>query len=260
MDDDSSEEQDEARLLDVQQLVSHLQALVDKPAGAVRAVEAGAGAAWRRATKEETGVHVAIGVAFAIGLMLALPERVANRPRWVVPALAGLLLLGVFVAKSAVFARRAPVLRAVTLALIALMSVSNAASAGRLIVDLVRGEGLRDPAQLLLTGAAIWLTNVVVFALWYWQFDRGGPVARAEGTQPYPDFVFPQMTTPDLAPPDWEPGFVDYLYVSFTNALAFSPTDTMPMTRWTKLTMLAQSLVSVVTVALVIARAVNILR
>src|SRR5512135_1935743 len=104
MDDDSSEEQDEARLLDVQQLVSHLQALVDKPAGAVRAVEAGAGAAWRRATKEETGVHVAIGVAFAIGLMLALPERVANRPRWVVPALAGLLLLGVFVAKSAVFA------------------------------------------------------------------------------------------------------------------------------------------------------------
>ena len=249
----------DAAPVDVQQIVSRLQALIDKPVGAVRAVEVGAGAAWRGATREETGVHVAIGVAVAIALMLALPERVANQPRWVLPGLAVSLLGGVFIAKAAAFARRTAVLRAASLALIAVMSVSNAVSAGRLIVDLVRGEGLRDPAQLLLTGAAIWLTNVIVFGLWYWQFDRGGPVARAEGTHPYPDFVFPQMTTPDLAPPDWEPGFVDYLYVSFTNALAFSPTDTMPMTRWTKLTMLAQSLISVVTVALVIARAVNIL-
>ncbi len=99
-----------------------------------------------------------------------------------------------------------------------------------------------------------------MFGLWYWEFDRGGPVARAAGTRPYPDFLFPQMTTPELAPPDWEPAFVDYLYVSFTNALAFSPTDTMPMTRWAKLTMLVQSVVSVVTVVLVIARAVNILK
>jgi len=146
------------------------------------------------------------------------------------------------------------------LALIAVMSLSNAASAGRLIVDLVRAEGIRDPAQLLLTGAAIWLTNVIVFGLWYWEFDRGGPVERAAGVRPYPDFTFPQMTSPELAPPSWEPGFVDYLYMSFTNAMAFSPTDVMPMTRWAKLTMLAQSLISVVTVALVIARAVNILK
>ena len=83
---------------------------------------------------------------------------------------------------------------------------------------------------------------------------------RAAGTEPYPDLLFPQMTTPDLAPADWEPGFVDYLYVSFTNAMAFSPTDVMPLTRWTKLTMLTQSAISVMTVALVIARAVNILK
>ena len=87
-----------------------------------------------------------------------------------------------------------------------------------------------------------------------------GPLERAVGSQPYPDFVFPQMTNPELAPPDWEPGFVDYLYVSFTNAMAFSPTDVMPMTRWAKLTMLTQSVISVIILVLVIARAVNILK
>jgi hypothetical protein len=171
-----------------------------------------------------------------------------------------LLLIGVFVAKSGRLERRTGVLRIASLLLIAVMSLSNAASAGRLIIDVVRGEGIRDPSQLLLTGAAVWFTNVIVFGLWYREFDRGGPIERAIGSQPFPDFLFPQMTSPELAPADWEPGFVDYLYVSFTNATAFSPTDVMPMTRWAKLTMLAQSAISVITVALVIARAVNILK
>jgi len=245
------------RVVDVHGLLARLEQIVDRPtSGAVHAVEGQVGAAWRRATREEPRVQVTIGVVVAIALMLALPVRVANHPRWVLPGVAVVL----FVAKSGRFQRRAALVRGVSLALIGVLSLSNATSAGRLIVDLVRGEGVRDPARLLLTGAAIWLTNVIVFGLWYWEFDRGGPIARAAATQPYPDFVFPQMTSPELAFPDWEPGFVDYVYVSFTNALAFSPTDTMPMTRWAKLTMLAQSLVSVVTVALVIARAVNILK
>ena len=250
-----------APVADVHGLLARLEELVGRPtSGSVQALEGQVGAAWRRVTEEEPRVQVTIGVFVAIALMLALPARVANHPRWVLPGVAAVLLLAVFVAKSGRFERRAALVRGVSLALIAVLSLSNATSAGRLIVDLVRGEGVRDPARLLLTGAAIWLTNVIVFGLWYWEFDRGGPVARAVATQPYPDFVFPQMTSPDLASPEWEPGFVDYLYVSFTNALAFSPTDTMPMTRWAKLTMLAQSLISVVTVALVIARAVNILR
>ena len=125
----------------------------------------------------------------------------------------------------------------------------------------MRGTGIRTPSELLLTGAAIWLTNVIVFGLWYWEFDRGGPVARAHAVKQYPDFLFPQMgSPPELTPPDWEPEFVDYLYFSFTNATAFSPTDVMPLSRWAKLTMLAQSAVSLMTVALVIARAVNILK
>jgi uncharacterized membrane protein len=244
---------------DVHALLKRLQRLVD-PRTALQAAEGPVGVAWRSVTREEPRVQVTAAVLVAIGLMLALPPRIASRPRWVLPGLAVLLLIGVFVAKSARLERRSRLLRIASLSLIAVMSLSNATSAGRLIVDLVRAEGIRDPTQLLLTGGAIWLTNVIVFGLWYWEFDRGGAVERAAGTQPFPDFVFPQMTNPELAPPDWEPGFVDYLYVSFTNALAFSPTDVMPMTRWAKLTMLTQSAISVITVVLVIARAVNILR
>jgi uncharacterized membrane protein len=240
-------------------LMRRLERLVD-PRAAVHAAEGQVGAAWRSATREEPRVQVTIAILAAIGLMLALPSRVANHPRWVLPGLAVFLLIGVFVAKAGRSERRSRALRIVSLSLIAVMSLSNATSAGRLIVDLVRAQGIHDPSQLLLTGASIWFTNVIVFGLWYWEFDRGGPVERAAGTRPYPDFLFPQMTSPELAPPDWEPGFVDYLYVSFTNATAFSPTDVMPMTRWAKLTMLAQSAISVTTVALVIARAVNILK
>ena len=259
--DDDARELGESEELgdDLTGLLRRLQRLVD-PRSAVRVAQGPVGAAWRGVTTEEPRVQVTIAVVAAIALMLALPSRVASHPRWVLPGLAALLLAGVFVARSARFARRTRVLRIASLSLIAVMSLSNATSGGRLIIDIVRAEGLKNPTQLLLTGGAIWLTNVIVFGLWYWEFDRGGPIARAAGSQPYPDFVFPQMTNPELAPPDWEPGFVDYLYVSFTNAMAFSPTDTMPMTRWAKLIMLTQSIISVVILVLVIARAVNILK
>jgi len=244
---------------EVRSLLRGLQRIVD-PRNALAAAQRPVGAAWKGVTREEPRVQVTIAVVVAIALIVALPARVANHPRWVLPGLAALLLIGVFIARSAGGERRAGALRAVSLALIAVMSISNATSAARLVVDLVRGEGIQNASTLLLTGGAIWLTNVIVFGLWYWEFDRGGPLERAKGTNPYPDFLFPQMSTPELSPPDWEPGFVDYLYMSFTNAMAFSPTDVMPMTRWAKLTMLVQSLISVMTLALVIARAVNILR
>ena len=243
---------------DLHALLKKLQHLVD-PRAAFQAAEGPVGAAWRSVTREEPRVQVTAAVLVAIGLILALPARVANHPRWLLPALAAPLLLGVFVAKSARAERRARAIQVVSLSLIAVMSISNAASGARLVVDLARGVGINDGVHLLLTGGDIWLTNVIVFGLWYWAFDRGGSVERAAGTHQYPDLLFAQMTSPELAPPDWEPGFVDYLYVSFTNALAFSPTDVLPMTRWAKLTMLTQSLVSVTTIALVIARAVNVL-
>ena len=216
--------------------------------------------AWRRVTVGEPRLPVSLAVLAAIAIEFVLPSRVANHPRAVLAGVAAALLVGIVAANPRRINKPERRLRAASLVLIGVLSAANMASAARLITDLVNGEGIRDPAQLLLTGAAIWLTNIIVFSLWYWEFDRGGPAARANATQPYPDFLFPQMTSPDLAPPEWEPVFLDYLYMSFTNAMAFSPTDVIPMTRWAKLTMLAQSVVSVVTLVLVIARAVNILK
>jgi uncharacterized membrane protein len=112
---------------------------------------------------------------------------------------------------------------------------------------------------LLIAAAEVWATNAIVFALWYWEFDGGGPPTRLADPAGRRDFVFVQMLSPELAEPGWHPRFVDYLYFSFANASAFSPSDTLPLTRWAKLMMLFQSSISIVTVVLVAARAVNML-
>jgi uncharacterized membrane protein len=216
--------------------------------------------AWLRVTRGENRWPVAVAMLVAIGLQLALPDRLALQSRWLLPGLEFALLIGLIVANPVRFNRESTALRLASLVLAGLLSLANAWSATLLITGLVRGTEGNDAAGLLSTGAAIWLTNIIAFAVWYWQFDRGGPAARAHARRRLPDFQFVQMQNPELAHPDWEPEFVDYLYLSFTNATAFSPTDVMPLSRWAKLTMLMQSLVSLVTVALVIARAVNIFK
>lgn len=216
--------------------------------------------AWLRPTAGEPRWQVSVAVLVAIGLQVGLPQRLAIRPVWLLPALEGALLAGLVVANPGRINRHSRVLRTITLVLVAAVSFANGYSAASLVRGLVAGTEGQSAGPLLLTGAAIWLTNVLVFGLWYWEFDRGGPVARAHARREHADFLFPQMQNPDLAPPTWEPTFFDYLYVSFTNATAFSPTDTMPLTRWAKMLMLLQSSVSVVTLALVIARSVNILK
>ncbi|HLH59630.1 MAG TPA: hypothetical protein VKV33_10825 [Streptosporangiaceae bacterium] len=217
--------------------------------------------AWRRVTQGEPRWHVGIAMVAAICLQLPLPDRlVLIRPVWVLPAIQGLLLVIVGVLNPHRIDRESRLIRGLSLTLVSALSLANAWSAGRLVVGLVRGTQGNAAGPLLISGGIIWLTNVIVFALWYWEFDRGGPVARAHATRLYPDFQFVQMTTPQMAPPSWEPIFFDYLYLAFTNAAAFSPTDVMPLSRWAKAAMLVQSVVSIVTVALVVARAVNILR
>ena len=217
--------------------------------------------AWQRRTRGEPRWQVAACTAVAIGLQVAVPGRLAVlRPVWILPALQGMLLLALFLANPHRIDRQSRVLRMLGLTLAALISFANAWSVVSLANGLVRGTEGQNAGALLVTGGAIWLTNVIVFGLWYWEFDRGGPVARALGTRPYPDFQFVQMTSPELAPPDWEPAFADYLYLAFTNAAAFSPTDVMPLSRWAKLAMTLQSVISIVTVALIVARAVNILK
>ena len=149
--------------------------------------------------------------------------------------------------------------REAALALLGLVSLANTLLLVAVIASLVRGEE-RSGAQLLLKAITVWGTNVIAFGLWFWAFDRGGPVRRLRPDPPPPDFQFPQMENPQLAAPGWQPQLVDYVYVSFTNAIAFSPTDVLPLSRWAKLLMLAESAISALTILLVAARAVNIFR
>lgn len=216
--------------------------------------------AWQRVTKGEPRWPVSVAVVVSIALQITLPQGVAFRPRWLLPAAQALMLIGIIAANPLRIDAETKRLRGATIALILISSLANAWSAGRLVLHLVRGTLIQSPARLLLTGGAIWLTNVIVFALWYWECDRGGPAVRVQAGRRYPDFLFAQMQTPDLAPPEWEPGFADYLYLSFTNASAFSPTDVLPLSRWAKMTMMLQAGVSLSTVALVVARAVNVLK
>jgi len=148
--------------------------------------------------------------------------------------------------------------RMVALVLVGVISAVNALLLVALMGSILQGDETSG-AELLLKAAAVWTTNVIVFGLWFWGFDRGGPVRRLQPDPPPPDFQFPQLENPQLAEPDWQPHFVDYLYVSFTNSIAFSPTDAMPLTRRTKLLMLAESSISSVTILLVAARSINIL-
>jgi hypothetical protein len=216
-----------------------------------------------RQGKAESRWPVTAAVIVAIVLQSILPAKlvlVVHRANLhlVLLGLEMALVIALSAANPWRIERRSRPIRAASITLIVLITAANAVSAGLLVRAILSGHAL-TPTELLLAGAAIWGTNVIAFALWYWEFDRGGPVARLEGRAPFPDLLFVQMTTPELTPPGWGPQFVDYLYMSFTNATAFSPTDVMPLARWAKLTMLVQSGVSLALGALVIARAVNIL-
>lgn len=216
--------------------------------------------AWLRTTRAENRVPVMLAVLVAIALQLTLPRRLSLPPRELLPGLELLLLVALSVVNPVRLQVEHRLLRIASTALVALITLANAASAFFLAERLVEATAGADAVALLVAGGSIYLTNVIAFGLWYWEFDRGGPFARQRGDRPHGDFLFPQMATPEIADRDWEPRFVDYLYVSFTNATAFSPTDTLPLSRWAKLLMSVQSIVSLVTVALVVARAVNILR
>ena len=217
--------------------------------------------AWMRRTRGEPRWPVTLSVIAAVVLQVLLPPHLTSPlPQFLMPALEVALGIGLNIANPVRIERGGTAVRAASIALIVLITAANAISAVLLIRAILTGAAGNSAEPLLATGASIWTTNVIAFGLWYWEFDRGGPVRRAQGDVHFPDLLFPQMASPELAPHEWEPRFVDYLYMSFTNATAFSPTDVMPLARWAKLTMLVQSAVSLAVAALVIARAVNILK
>lgn len=217
----------------------------------------------------------AAALVAAASLYATLPGRFIVGPssgvfsvaRWAVPALTVILLAALLVippqtqlveAVGQRAARARVTRRLVTLTITAIISAASAVSIVVLVHLLVTGA--RAQAPLLLRAAIhMWCTNVLLFALWFWQLDAGGPAQRFRHREHARDFLFPQQAMPELAPA-WQPAFIDYLYLSFTNATAFSPTDAMPLSRWAKVLMLLEAAASLLLALMVAARAVNILK
>lgn len=199
-----------------------------------------------------------LAVVGGLVLYLSLPSAYAPGPRWLPPLLIGLLVVPMVIANPVRLVRHSGGWRAVSIAAVAILTVFNIVSVAALVHGLLNHEKV-DGRTLILSAIEIWLTNVLVFGIWYWELDAGGPIARRERQGAFPDFLFIQQANPGWAPPEWVPRFVDYLYTSFTNSTAFSPTDTMPLSPAAKMLMLGQASVALVTVAVVAARAVNIL-
>jgi hypothetical protein len=203
-----------------------------------------------------------LAILVAMGLYVTLPRHLYYGEWWILPAIELALFIALLTA-SRVEDEGYEWQRGLAISLIAAMSVANLGSLGLLVHSLLSNGVVNhhhiNATNLVIWSAQIWLTNVIVFGLWYWELDRGGPVARCLPHHRAPDFLFPQMSTPEAAAPDWGPSFFDYIYTSFTNAAAFSPTDTMPLTEWAKALFMAQSFASLTMAVLVIARIANIL-
>jgi len=191
------------------------------------------------------------------GLFIALPSRLAIGPKWLLPLLVVLPLIPL----SARRHRRpddAPWVRNLCVSLIALVTAANMSSVG-LLVDRLLNAHVSQGRQLIFSAVSIWITNVIVFGLWFWEMDRGGPHLRAGSDTLQPDIQFPQMENPTLAPSNWRPQFFDYLYTSFANGTSFAPADAMPLSPRAKALFLGESIASLITISIVAARAVNIL-
>jgi uncharacterized membrane protein len=216
---------------------------------------------WRTITAPESRRPVYVAALVIIAGQAWVGHSLGVDPFWLFPLVCGVLL----VASIAVYESRdepGRLPRVLSFVSIALLVAANAVSLALLVRGVFVGSSLGAPS-LLFTGLALWLVNVAVFALLYWELDGGGPEARAAGyVERYPDLVFPQHQDDQdqLSPDDWKPSFYDYLYVSLTSSIAFSPTDAMPYTRRAKLVMAAENLLSFATLAVIVARAVNIAR
>lgn len=204
----------------------------------------------------------ALAALVAAILYATLPAALVIGPtsvRYVIPAL--VLVLVVLLTVPGLHDRLEETGRRRQLSIlqIGLIALGNAIGLAYLIHQLLYGGGVEGRA-LLYAAFDVWVTNVIVFALGYWELDGGGPLERASTGKHDLDFAFVQQTDPEVAATGWRPTFPDYLYLAFTNASAFSPTDTMPLTRRAKMLMMAQSTISLITVLLVAARAVSILK
>ena len=176
-----------------------------------------------------------------------------------VPGLELALLIVLVVANPTRLDRESTELRLVSIGLVVVLAAANGVTLARLIQQLVSSDASISGRTLLSAAVGVWTTNVLAYAIWYWEIDRGGPIRRCRSDHPRPDFLFTQMENPGVHQGPWSPTFVDYLSLSITNSTAFSPTDTLPLTTRAKALMGAQALCSLATIVVVGARAVNIL-
>ena len=204
---------------------------------------------------------MAVAVLAVIVMTILLPNSLIAHPRWGVPLVEGLLLVAVMIGDPGKIDRRSRTVRTLSVTLIALLVATTLWCTTQLIAELIQGgPATSSGGALLAAGGIVWLSNCLAFGLLYWELDSGGPAVRAHGLPAHPDFAFPQHMSPELAAKDWRPRFVDYMYLGFTSATAFSPTDIMPLRAWNKIAMMAQSTISLALLGLVIARAVNVLQ
>jgi hypothetical protein len=194
------------------------------------------------------------------GIFMALPAELIVGPRWVFPSVVIAILVPTVISHQAGKHHLNAILG---------FAVSGILTAGLIISLILLIDALPEhkeaPGALLLSAGSLWITNILVFALWYWRLDAGGPHQRDKRAG-HPDgaFLFPQMTMSDDAvaeadQQDWSPNFIDYLFLAFNTSTAFSPTDAPVLARWAKILMMLQSLLSLLIIALLAARAVNIL-
>ena len=204
---------------------------------------------------------MAVTLLVAMALPFLLPPKYSLGPTWIIPVAEALLLVALIVADPGRIDRRSVFIRALSIALVGIVVTGAAGATVRLVIDLLRGgPETNSPDQLLRVGSLAWAYVIIAFSFLYWELDGGGPEVRTRATPKFPDLAFPEHLNPQIARPGWRPEFFDYLYLAFTNALAFSPTDVMPLARWAKLAMAVEAVASLIIVGLVIARAVNILK
>lgn len=221
--------------------------------------------------RQEPRWHASLAVLAAVALYITLPPRLTIGPTWIAPALVLVVLipLSVLAPHRRIDTRRS---RFASIVLIAIVNFFNLASVLLLIASFFHPvhRTVHQPGLLLRIGAQIWLTNILVFALWYWELDADGPDARSRATGATDvrnaDFLFPQMQMtiaggglPECIDPRWMPRFFDYFYLAFVTATAFSPADVVPLSRWAKALMTAEALVSLVTIAIVLSRAISLI-
>jgi hypothetical protein len=202
----------------------------------------------------------AVTIVVVLALFALLPARVRLVPTWFAPAVGVAMLTSI--SAVGVSGGRPGLLRGervTTLIFFAIATVGNFVNLTNVIRQILRPSGAVGGIELLASSIGIWVSNVLAFSLMYWQLDRGGPEARRRAGTATPDWQFPQEALNDVMPRDWRPAFVDYLYLGFCTATAFSPTGAQPLRGRAMLLMMLEGSISLVTIVVVAARSINIL-